>query len=256
MMADELIAIGDRLDRAEDHLNEIKGMLRAYYASDPYEARGEFDPSEKTSLVRLRINPLPVRCHTLIGELLHDLRSTLDHLACVFIQAGGDTSCEDTRFPICPSAPSPDANGVIPLPIGGPVSQEARALIEGAQPYTWGPNFFAHALWRLHRLAIIDRHRHIATKGAGLDSIFGSGEPIAKFTWSAHTISSDEWGAEIALRPDDPTVDVQGSGTLRVLVHEPGPAHIGVVNVPLLQALVDADAEVRKVIAAAKASCF
>jgi hypothetical protein len=252
----DVSAIDDRIDRVEQHLDEIKTMLRAYYASDPYEARGKYDPDAQTMTRQIRITKqLPVRCHTLVGELLHDLRSALDHLVCEFIRAAGGSSCENTQFPICKFAPPPDANGIVRIPIGGAVSPESHTLIEGAQPYNWGTDFLHHPLWRLHRLAIIDRHRHIATRGVGLESIsFGGGVdgPIPAFTWTGRTVRSDEWGAEVLLTADS-GADMQGNTIFEVIIHEPGPDPIG-FNVPLLQTLVDAHEEVRKVVTAAKAA--
>jgi len=59
----------------------------------------------------------------------------------------------------------------------------------------------------------------------------------------------------VLLRSDDPTVDVHGNTTFEVIIHETGPDPIG-VNVPLLQTLVDAHEEVRKVVVAAKAAAL
>jgi hypothetical protein len=245
-VTDRISAVCDRLERAAEHLDEVKVVLRDYYASEPYEAQGKFDPSKATmSLQHQLTKQLPVRCHTLIGELLHDLRSALDHLACAFIRAAGSDSCEHTTFPLLSHPPT---GGLTPS-VGAPVSSAAEAVIDAAQPYKWGPNFGVHPLWRLHRLAIIDRHRHIATRGVSLDDmVLGGGDPLPAFTWTLRTETSNEWGAAIHLDTDTP--GVQGTATLEVVIHETGPSPVG--NVSLLQALVDAHEEVRTVVAAAK----
>src|SRR5439155_17723484 len=127
------------------------------------------------------------------------------------------------------------------------------SLIERAQPY-WIDNFHAefHPLWILHRISIIDKHQQIPIHGILLGNIsFGGGAPLPPFDWTSELASASEFGAELRLIPDDPSVDVQGSATAYVVVHEP-PGHEAALVTTLALALDD----VRRVAAEAEATCF
>jgi hypothetical protein len=49
---------------------------------------------------------LPPRISCMLGDLVHNARSYLDHVACVMVKAGGCTVTHDIQFPVCDSADS------------------------------------------------------------------------------------------------------------------------------------------------------
>src|SRR5579875_2816148 len=140
--------IRDRLGRANEHIESIKTMLRAYYGSNPYEIAGEFDPDAQTisyNFGRGAIPP-PITIATTAGEVLHNLRSSLDHLAWMLVEENGGSPDEDTCFPILKVPPTPNKRGVSPPPyVKGGVSATAGALIDAAQPYKLRDAYAGHA---------------------------------------------------------------------------------------------------------------
>jgi len=176
-----LADIDDRVDRAEEHLEPIKIGLRDYFNSDSYRFVGKFDPDIGVQFTG-GANPPPVILSTLTGEMLHDLKSALDHLACEFVRRHGGQTNQRTMFPLCKAFPTPDKDGVRPpLEIANEVSAAAYALIERAQPAQYGADYATHPLWFLQRMAIVDRHRKIAISGVWLQNIAFNG--VAWETW-------------------------------------------------------------------------
>lgn len=231
-MSHDLSSVNDRLDRADEHLQDIKLMLRAYYASHPYEFRGEYNPETGLHhMLRNHVFPPPERLHTLVGEFLHDLRSCLDHLAWQLVFANSGTPDEQTKWPILKTGPTANKQGIRPPPhVSGGASGTTLALIDREQPYTWGASFYKHPLWMLERLAIIDRHRHITMRSVTFRDTsmqYENKASVPRFTWTARTVESNEWGAQLELRPDEPRHDVYGSTTLQVIVKETDPDGIG-----------------------------
>src|SRR4051794_30807570 len=108
-MQESLIYIWDRLHRAEEHFEAIKDHLITYYRSELDGIRGEYDPKEQDAGefgFHSRPDLPAVRMQTLVGELLHDLRTSLDHLAWQLVLENGGTPTEDTTFPVLKVAPS------------------------------------------------------------------------------------------------------------------------------------------------------
>lgn len=239
-MNDRIVAIDDRLAHADENLERIKETLRTYYASDAYRISGEFDPNEgRGARATGAIIPPPLRLFTLTGDVLHEWRSSLDQLMWQLVCANGGQPGDETVMPLIPVAPLPikrgPNRGTLPWPnVQGGLSDEARQILAGAQPYVFGADFALHPLYQLHELNIIDKHRHVAIKRAGLFNLVIAGDdPLPWFTWTARTITSSEYGAEVQLLPDEADVDVDARATLQVMLHEPDAG----VQQPLLKTL-------------------
>jgi hypothetical protein len=249
-----LVLIRDRLGRANEHIEAIKTMLRAYYGSDPYNISGEFDPDAQQIHFNFHGGAVapPIAISTRAGEALHNLRSSLDHLAWMLVEQDEGTPDENTSFPILRVAPTANKKGVSPPPhVSGGVSDVAAALMDRAQPYQLGEDYAAHPLWILRELSNLDKHRHITIRGARFTGGMITGQP-PRFTFQVRTGAVSEWGAEVKYVPDDPSVDVDCRTTLQVMVHEINPA----IDMPLLDALGDAREVVEAVIREAEETCF
>jgi len=80
-VTDRLFAIRDRLDRADEQLEVVKELARGYFNSDRCRYSGEYNPKTNETTIVRNIEMPDVRLATLVGEVVHDLRSSLDHLA-------------------------------------------------------------------------------------------------------------------------------------------------------------------------------
>lgn len=68
----------------------------------------------------------PIMLSVLVGEVVHQLRSALDHLAYALVQAAGNCPTRFTAFPVLAARP---AKG---LKVDGGVTATAPAAIEDA----------------------------------------------------------------------------------------------------------------------------
>lgn len=98
----------------------------------------------------------------IIGEILYDLRSALDHLACALVPKPNPR----TEFPIFRKKDGPDGfltKAPAKLPRLQQGKPDAWDIIEQLQPYQGagrGGDPERDPLWVLHQLNIIDKHRY------------------------------------------------------------------------------------------------
>jgi hypothetical protein len=161
-----------KISRAEHHLLDLCAAINAFH-----------NPKEDTDFItvypdfeRKRFDfemgeirqPDPAWC-AVIGDIVHNLRSALDHLVCqLAVLNGNDIDCcksSRTSFPICltPESFSNASRRISPL-----INPDALALIEELQPYAAANKPTANPLqreprfsnlWILSELDIIDKHR-------------------------------------------------------------------------------------------------
>jgi hypothetical protein len=88
------------------------------------------------------------------GDAVHNLRSTLDHLARALVEATGGTVDErNTSFPICNFAKDYKSRARASVKgLGSPCLK----ILDSIEPYKNGSS---HQLWQLNELDVIDKHR-------------------------------------------------------------------------------------------------
>jgi hypothetical protein len=156
-----------RLEWAREHISQLRALNAEFQATKPYQVIGEYDSSSGWFTVQLKASPVPNRVGLLIGDILHNLRSTLDHLLWQLTIANGhvpDTfplpkksKWADLQFPMVDS-PQAYAN-VANRRLWG-ISQQSRDRIERFQPYNMVPNpGDVSVLWMLRELSNVDKHR-------------------------------------------------------------------------------------------------
>lgn len=165
MAMDERVeGVNLKIDRAKAHYAELRLRVAEFLASKPYKVETK---REARGLVYFlsEVTPTPKALPILIGDVLHSLRSALDHLACQLVEVAGATPSTQIYFPICKDAAAyardkaGKTKGMRPVAI---------AAIDGIKPYGGGGN---DTLWRLHALNIVDKHRLLITVGAALHGV-------------------------------------------------------------------------------------
>jgi hypothetical protein len=153
-----------KLGRAEAHLNELNLEIRSWLSTSARTRDGIApNPEDKRKYVSamLKATKPPDWISLIVGDVLYNLRSALDHLVCqLAIRNGREDRCRCTQFPIFKSTPKKmsDFRDYI-----RPAGQDAMTIIEGLQPYKRGDEETAAAedLWVLSELNNIDKHRLI-----------------------------------------------------------------------------------------------
>jgi len=208
-----------------EHLEAIKKTIAQVASTYGDHFTVKADGKETLDL----LEPTPL-ISMLAGELIYQLRSTLDHLAFDLVKINKaevtlPTKWErDCMFPIWVGPLKPEQK--TPLPYGTfkhlpGIPVEAHAIIERVQPYyPLGTGAINTSLGQLNSLSNIDKHRRFALTVTRAqirhDLIFKSG-------FTGYDIETLEHGAEISVPhagEDDPIVGARRSTTLKIAFNE------------------------------------
>jgi len=163
-MADPLAGALAKLARAEEHLRCLQKEVGRW--SEQRSDRMAREENDERTEFRFYTNwgapPDPTRWGLILGDGIHNVRSTLDHI--VYACSGSDPP-ERCEFPIFLSKDQyllPETNRLGGLyKIRGVKNDTIRALIEGAQPWKNPKRPKYHLFWMVHELDIQDKHRLI-----------------------------------------------------------------------------------------------
>lgn len=147
-----------KYERAGKHIDDLKVHVDTFHKSNPCAIAREDDLQASQAIYRVTAVPqVPSEIPLILGDALHNLRSTLDHLVWKMIEAAGATpDPTHTSFPIFE-----DAKGfadLMPGRVKG-LGQRAKEKISSFCPYKTGN----YTLWTLHQLNIRDKHRLLLT---------------------------------------------------------------------------------------------
>jgi len=241
-----------KLDRAEEHLQQLQAEIAAYESRNPYQIVGgvQVKGQKRIWLYRLQITEQPDgdRLAAITGDVTHNLRSALDHIAVAI-------GSRDGFFPIFTADPMLDQrtytcdctqcnprerwnHAVDSMP------GEAIAIIKSAQPYNNGPDASLNLLALLSRFDNADKHRKALRPNVGL------GNATFKATARGQVIQGSagpgfyEDGAQIAGFEDrfvppleESEVDVKGDATFEVSLYVEDPK--GYVSVGMFRMAYD-----------------
>ena len=153
-----------KLARAEFHLLELGVRVRDYLSSAPFRIVGEYDDTAHEYVMKAEqaadYPPVPAELILIAGEVVHQLRSALDHLVwdLVVEQTGEPPPGTDDGFPIFSTADG--YNRRAHQKVRG-VSAAAADLIKVWQPYHLGDRAEEELIWAVQALNNTDKHRLI-----------------------------------------------------------------------------------------------
>jgi len=162
-MADDVL---EKIKRAYEHLVEFQSTLDAFRQSKPYEVTGKRDPKTRQFIYSIvKADPIPVRLSVISGDVLQNLRSSLDYLACSLVRSHSPSAPIDKcGFPIFDEVPTTkEHERTFARKVKG-MEDKAIDLIKNIKPYKGGDD----VLWRLHALNNRDKHRLLLTTATGL----------------------------------------------------------------------------------------
>lgn len=152
---ESVVGVRAKVARALELLLQLDEDLHAYLDTDPIALERQVQPDGEAVAIVVRVTaPPPIKLSLLVGEVAHQLRSALDHLAYELVLAAGNEPTRSTAFPVLLQRP---AKG---LKVDGGVTPAALAAIEEFQPYQ-RTNSTAQPLHVLTTLWNIDKHRHL-----------------------------------------------------------------------------------------------
>ncbi len=146
-----------KIDRAKQHMVELRKEIKNFSDTHPYKISTKRDPLTNHLIYYVaRAESLPLQISLITGDIIHNLRSALDHLAyeLFIVNLGNATNARHIYFPIAENFELYKKNK-IEMTKG--ITQKAKDLIDTVRPYKGGSN----TIWEIHRLDIIDKHRSI-----------------------------------------------------------------------------------------------
>ncbi len=149
-----------KIDRAEKQAQNLQADLAAFLQDRIYEIRESFDPQTgiKTATYHI-IRPIPAEWPIVMGEIVHNFRSALDHAITDLTVAETGQELNGTEFPIFEHEADYDKKGR--YRIRG-INAQAQDVIRRLQPFEFKKNNPADTvsvLALLHPLNILDKHR-------------------------------------------------------------------------------------------------
>ena len=164
---DRLEGVEAKVERAKHHVQELNAALQGFFATNPYVVGTKINPETREVIYHVvSVREVPPMIDVIGGEVLQSLRSALDHLAyqLVLVGTGQSGPFHHVYFPIFNSAQEYQTGKT--RQIQG-MRQDAIDAIDAVKPYKGGND----ALWQLHRLNIVDKHRLLVTVGSSFESV-------------------------------------------------------------------------------------
>jgi hypothetical protein len=89
-----------KLERAEHVIDELNQAVIDYLAENPYRVVGEFERETSEYVLRGEVTKPTAYLGVIAGDVAHNLRSALDHLAWQLALLNSATPYDRTQFPI------------------------------------------------------------------------------------------------------------------------------------------------------------
>lgn len=152
-----------KVHNAANHFNSLAKLLETLTKDEYFYVALEDDPeNEGKQILQIRQKGIfPANFALTLGDAIHNLRSSLDILACDLVRLNGK-SPKDVYFPIAKSAD--EFPGLLKKKHFNRTSDEAQKLIASIMPFTGGNDL----LRVLHDLDITDKHQLIIPIAAAM----------------------------------------------------------------------------------------
>jgi len=145
-----------KVERAKELVLSLGGEVTGFLAEGRHVVQHQNQFERRRYVFRLVGPPVPLRFAVLAGEIVHHLRSCLDHIVWALATKEGQLTSERIAFPVC-STPQKFRTSVKKGIISG-VPNAAVPLIDALQPYRSSDP--ANSIVQVvHDLDIADKHK-------------------------------------------------------------------------------------------------
>jgi hypothetical protein len=148
-----------KIERANENIKNLEAEVAAFTHSDHYIVIRHFDRQAKEMVFRAQPQAIPSRFSVLAGEIVHHLRSSLDHVVWALARKRHPNPTFRIQFPICTESQEfirAKKRGIIQG-----IAGSAQAIIEAVQPYKKTPPR-DDPLAILDDFSITDKHKLLA----------------------------------------------------------------------------------------------
>lgn len=140
---------------AKEHIRHLEMLIASFLNGNPYRIgfKDDVNAGQRTLYVE-KVTDVPWPILTCAGDVIQNLRSSLDHLAYELVCIGKQSRGPFTRveFPIAGDPKQFEAD--LLRKVDG-ARKDAHDAIRAVEPYKGGNNL----IWQLHELNRIDKHR-------------------------------------------------------------------------------------------------
>jgi hypothetical protein len=152
-----------KVERAKEHISDLQALVERFDHAEPYRVLSycELDTGDLVYEVKVSDQP-PLRWSAIVGDAIHNLRSSLDLMVCETVRAKGNTVKKATGFPVFKSARAcvDEFKSGAPGQVQG-APKKVVDFIKKSKPYKGANN----PLWRIHQLDIADKHKLLVPVG-------------------------------------------------------------------------------------------
>jgi hypothetical protein len=153
----------EKLKRTTENISNLQFEINGFFQSGEYPIIPEDDKELLLKAVEYhKKRTIPLRFSVLAGEIVHQLRSCLDHVAWQFssevYRQDHETWIEFPVFEVRPS--DKDSTKRYERKVGGITDSRIRGLIESLQPYN-ATDPVDCLLFILHKMDVVYKHREL-----------------------------------------------------------------------------------------------
>lgn len=166
--AQRLGLVQSKTNRARDHVATLEQAIREFFDSKPYQVSTKRDSQTRRLIYFVSsVQQAPSSFATITGDVLHNLRSALDHLAyqLFLVESKGSGNGRHVQFPIGLDAKD-YAKQRNRRTVG--MRKDAIAMLDSIEPYKGGKG---HKFWVLQELNNADKHRFLIAIGSNFQSV-------------------------------------------------------------------------------------
>ena len=208
-----LDGVCEKLRRAEESIGNLNRGIECFLDEAPFRTIPDTDEELVQKFLDYHSSrPVPKRFSVLAGEIIHHLRSSLDHVVWQLVIAnGGNPDKNKTEFPIFARKPAnKNEERRYGQKLKG-VSSSARKLIEHLQPYNRGTGSQDDPLLIIHDMDRIDKHKELVIivpdpKRRVTYALFGTQGPLLTLTTKKDPKKEipvkTSWGGEVKMGGD------------------------------------------------------
>ncbi len=144
-----------KIERANQHISELVTVLAFFSKEDFCRLSVEEDSNTRQHVIQLEMTKsLPITIPLVMGDIVHNLRSSLDLMFWEVVTIAGQTPTQYTKFPFRKTrdelVATLDGRKEQPLP-----AAIIGLIVDTIKPYPGGND----ALYSLHQIDIMDKHK-------------------------------------------------------------------------------------------------
>lgn len=174
-MATEFDGIREKLKRADQNIRNLKTEIDLFVSQGQYPVMPKHDDKAWQEAVNYhRDKVIPLRLSVLAGEIVHQLRSALDHIVWIFSDSATRLNHPNAiEFPVFESRPLDKGElRRYQRKVQGITNNQVLKFISALQPYHAGADAPNQPVCIIHNMDRFDKHRELMIVNSAVNLTF------------------------------------------------------------------------------------